>query len=245
MSRSKFALNYLALLLGLAIAISPLLAMAQQYTPPQRGVPGRREGGGTRGSCMEAKKLLLMPLIPNDAFSATVSERPTLFWYVPTTTAQTAEFRLLDQAEQELYQTTVALPGTAGIVSLTLPEQVARTVLKPGQDYYWQFSIICDPAQPSKNPFVEGVIQQTRLTPAVTRQLEQAKTPRDRAAVYARNGIWQEAITTLATERCLRPQNTSAPVGWRTLLQSVQLGDYAQAPLKTFCQAGGAGLGPQ
>ena len=221
--------------LGVAICGAPLLAIAQEYHPPQRGIPGRREGAGTRGTCLRGPKLL-MPLTPSDSFSATASNSPTFFWYVPKTAARTAEFALLDANDRTLYRTTLNLPGNAGIVSFSLPSSVAASILTVGNDYYWQLSILCDPNQPSINPFVEGVIQRVKPAAALANQLKKA-SPRDRASLYATHGIWQDAIATLAQERCTHPQDQSLVTSWTQLLQSVKLEEFAKEPLTASCPA--------
>lgn len=222
-------------LLGVAVCGAPLLAIAQEYQPPKRGIPGRREGAGTRGTCLRGPKLL-MPLTPSDSFSTTVSSSPTFFWYVPKTAAQTAEFALLDENDRTLYKTTVGLSNTPGIISVTVPASTTASVLAVGKDFYWQLSILCDPTQPSINPFVEGVVQRTKPATALTNQLKKA-TLSERATLYASNGIWQDAIATLAQARCAKPQDQSALASWTRLLQSVKLEDYAQTPLVQVCPA--------
>ncbi|MBW4469464.1 MAG: DUF928 domain-containing protein [Stenomitos rutilans HA7619-LM2] len=221
--------------LGFAICSAPLFAIAQEYQPPKRGIPGRREGAGTRGTCLRGPKLL-MPLTPTDSFSTTVSSSPSFFWYVPKTAAQSAEFALLDENDRTLYKTTVGLSETPGIISVTVPASVTASVLTVGKDFYWQLSILCDPSQPSINPFVEGVVQRTKPAAAVASQLKKAPLS-ERATIYASNGIWQDAIATLAQARCTKPQDQSVMASWTRLLQSVKLEDYAQTPLVQVCPA--------
>ncbi|QZZ18698.1 DUF928 domain-containing protein [Leptothermofonsia sichuanensis E412] len=236
MLRNKSLLFSLSISVGLLISGIPLLAMAQQYRPPSRGIPGRREGAGTRGTCMTGQKFL-MPLTPVNGFSATVSSQPTFFWYVPPSSARTAEFALLDGNDRALYKTTIALPETPGIVSYTVPETVASTVLEVSKDFYWQFTILCDPTSAWRNPFVEGVVQRLQPTPDLTRQLKQARSVYDRASVYASSGLWHDAIALLAQEQCARPDDASARVHWKTLLKSVQLEEFAAEPLTAACSA--------
>ncbi len=173
----------------------------------------------------------MMPLSPQDGFSVTVSNRPTLFWYVPATTAKIAEFRLLGNDDQELYHQTIGLSGQAGVVSLTLPDRVTESLLTPNQELRWQFSVTCDPNQPSKNPFVEGVIQRNTPDQALIDRVNQAASASERANVYANAGVWQEAISTLVTQRCLTPTDTALTSSWQNLLKSVRLDNYADEPI--------------
>lgn len=222
-----------SILLGFAVCGEPLLAAAQQYNPPRRGLPGRREGAGTRGTCLSGQKPL-MPLVPADVLSLTTAENAVLYWYVPPTIAQMAEFRLLD-GEIQVHATQVPLSKVGGITSYRLPTQVVGAMTM-GKTYNWQFSIICDPDQPSKNRFVEGQIERSEVSSTLAAQLKQA-TPLDRAALYAANGIWQEAIATLGQERCTYPQDSQVRTRWAQLLQSVQLSGYVDEPLTQSCSA--------
>lgn len=228
----------LALLLGLAIASPPLMAIAQQYRPPRRGIPTRREGAGTRSPgerCMVGQ-LPLMGLTPSDNFSLTTAQKPVFFWFVPGTNAATAEFRLLDRTDQVLYAATVKIAGTPGVVSVPLPPPLANQ-MTVGKDYVWQLSLQCSTTDPSKNPFVEGLVQRTEPNASLRQALATATTPRDKATVYAEAGIWQEAIATLAAQRCRQPNDATLRTSWQTLLRSVALDRYIDVPLTRSCEA--------
>ncbi len=235
--RAPYLATCFALATGIALIGEPFMALAQQYTPPARGIPGRREGAGTRGPrdvCIRGQKPL-MALAPADNFSITTSKAPTLFWYVPPTIAKTAEIRLLDSNDQELYTGSTNLTG-AGVVSYQLPRQAASQMVS-GKVYRWQFSLICDADDPSRNPFVEGILQRTEPSARLTRALKQAATPRDRATAFAAAGIWQDAISTLATQRCTKPEDANGQIAWDSLLKSVQLENFAQESFIPGCAA--------
>lgn len=231
----KSIMASIALVIGSAIAISPLVALAQQYTPPRRGIPGRRDGAGTRSpdACVSSRKPL-MALSPTDSFSTTTSQTPTLFWYIPKTKAVIGELRITDDYDQDIYSALIPLNGGAGVFSHVLPKSVTNT-LKTEQDYRWQFALICDPMQPSRNPFVEGIVQRVQGNSGLSMALEKAFDVRDRASIYAAAGIWQDAIATLAQERCTSPKDPALLNSWNTLLKSVRLEAFAQEPLSPTC----------
>ncbi|GAB4143253.1 MAG: hypothetical protein OHK0017_00390 [Patescibacteria group bacterium] len=52
-------------LLGLALSIILCLPVLAEYIPPDRGVPGRREGGGTRGGGKPTLKELVLKYYSN------------------------------------------------------------------------------------------------------------------------------------------------------------------------------------
>jgi hypothetical protein len=247
-----YALRGVAVLLGFGIACEPFVAMAQ-YIPPKRGIPGRREGAGTRSPlCFTEQRpsmATLMPIAPLDQFGATVSKTPSFFWFVPATVARSAEFRLVDNYDQELFVQAIPLDGKAGIVSYQLPETLT-TRLEMGRQYRWQFGLLCNADDLSPSLFVEGYVE--RLDPTATpadastnsrvtlaQVLEQTTTLSDRAIVYAKAGIWQDAITALVEQRCLRPNDAKLKASWVTLLsgQYVKLEQFSQEPLTATCEA--------
>lgn len=220
----------LLIFLSLSIALSSLPGMAQQYKPPRMGLPGQRDGAGTRGPCILSNKQL-MPLIPSDAFGLSATSQPTFFWYVPATAASVAEFTLTDEAKQEVYSTKLRLPGKPGVVSFKLPAQAG---LKAGKNYLWQFSLICDLENPSANPYVEGTVQPIQPPAELVHQIRQAQ-PQDRFAIYANSGIWYDALSDLASQRCVRPRDMVLQARWSNLLKSVALNEFSQEPLISRC----------
>lgn len=225
----------MALVMGTAIAILPLVALAQQYVPPRRGIPGRREGAGTRSpnDCILSRKPLTA-LSPTDSFSTTTSLTLTLFWYIPKTNAATGELRITDDSDKDVYSALIPMKGGAGVFSYPLPKSVVAD-MEPGKEYRWQFALVCNPNQPSQNPFVEGIVQRVKSTDELASALQKAGNVRDRASIYASSGIWQDAIATLAQERCTSPKDPALLTSWNTLLKSVRLEAFAQEPLSPTC----------
>lgn len=228
----------IALAMGLVLSSFSTLAMAQGYIPPNRGLPGRREGGGTRGNCLDQQQQLrtLVALNPTTNFSVTVSELPTLYWFVPQSTAKSAEFVLSNAQGEELYTLTFPITGQAGIISVKLPAIANSTALEIGKDYQWSFTVVCDTQDLSGNPSTSGWIQRREVTPELTQQLA-GVAEGDRFSVYRNAGIWQEALTNLAEQRRKQPNDPSIQSRWRDLLQSVGLEGLASAPIVSCCEA--------
>ncbi|MBD2460764.1 DUF928 domain-containing protein [Oscillatoria sp. FACHB-1407] len=206
----------------------PLGAMAQEYIPPDRGAPGRREGGGTRGNCLRGEPPLIA-LIPNTNFGTTLEARPTFYWHVPPTNSPLAEFVLLDAEDNEVYRTTFQLSGNPGIMAFSLKDQADAPDLEVGKDYHWYFSLICDPGDRSGDIFAEGWIQRIAPPANLTNQL--ASTPAgDRATLFAQSGIWYDALNSLAILRQSQPRDPDVATQWTTLLRSVGLDAIANQP---------------
>ena len=209
----------------------PELQVSLKFPPtePRPDVPARTPGGGTRRgpSCTQQGKIPLTVLMPTSNVGTTVAANPTLFWYVPQTTAKAADFVIFDDKDNQVYQVTLALPGTPGIANYSLPANVS---LEAGKTYKWQFALVCQPRDPSGDQLVEvveGLIKRTELSPKLKAQLVQAP-PLEQAKLYAQAGIWQETLTILAQLR------SSRPTEWEELLKSVGLDAIAQAPFAEY-----------
>jgi Domain of Unknown Function (DUF928) len=196
------------------------VAFAQKFIPKNRGLPGRREGSGTRGACLQTKGSVVA-MMPTTNSGTTISETPTFSWSIPVTQPTTAYFVLIDDRQREVYSTEVAIAGQPSILSLTVPKS-----LSVGKAYRWKFGITCDIDDPSSNMVTEGWIDRIELTDDLRQQLK--GTPAEQAAVYAKEGIWFDAASTLLKLRQEQPQNAAIAEQWKQLLESVQLGQFAE-----------------
>lgn len=203
------------------------------FVPPDRGAPGNRQGGATRGGCYKGAQPLtaVMPATNN---GMTTSEYPVLFFYVPATKAQTLELALLDEKAQKTYKTTIAPTQTAGIVGLKFSDLKGLPPLESGKNYHWYFSMICDSQDRSADVVVDGWVQRVDTDPALKSELQRA-TPSDRVALYAVNGIWYDAVAALSETRQSSPNQSVQAEEWADLLKSVGLDKIAQAPLVPCC----------
>ena len=193
-------------------------------------------GGGTRTStsCVN-KGSKLTVLSPQNNVVTTVSDQPTLFWYIANTQAKAADFVVTDKQNQIVYDTTLTLTGIPGVVKLTLPRTVA---LATGKEYAWKLALKCNPEdEQTTNVSVAGTLKRTVLTSTQKNQLAAAKQPLKQVEVYAQAGIWQETISILAQLRQNRPRDRDVNAAWKELLESVDLKDIANQPLVECCRA--------
>ncbi len=206
-------------------------------------------GGGRRndGICPQDRKAseqlaqtkpldqLLTPVLPSPFtdLQLTVSGHPTFLVYVPQTSAKAVELTLVagdkDKGEKAIYQTSVNLTGTPGIVSLSLPATAPD--LEMGKDYKWIVALACQSGEPTpEDPFVEALIRRIQPDSSLT-QLAQAK-PLDRVALYAKSGTWYDALANLAELRKAQPNDAEVVSAWKELMQAAGLDAIANAPLK-------------
>ncbi|TAE53764.1 MAG: DUF928 domain-containing protein [Nostocales cyanobacterium] len=194
-------------------------------------------GAATRGSsCLNQQAIT--PLLPNSQSGITVVKNPTLFWNIPKSTAKTAEFILLTNNPQNkddqkvVYKTILNLPEQSGIVSLTLPEKEIN--LEANSSYRWYLTIICDPDDSSRNPFVEGVVKRIpKELPLLN--VGEKNNLLQQASSYAQAGIWYDALTSLVTLRCQKPNDPVVKAHWQQFLDSAELNQMESEPILNFC----------
>ncbi|MDF5722109.1 MAG: DUF928 domain-containing protein [Rhizonema sp. PD37] len=214
--------------------------------PPQLSpISGRRAGMGSRDEC-PAVATALTALVPLQEVQKvgkqtdesmieivgglTASERPTFWFYVPYTrdlANLSSEFILQDSMGKDVYRNAIALPPKPGIIGIPLPNTV--TPLEVGKTYHWYLKVHCQ--QTASVPvYVEGDIQRVNLDSRVMQQLA-AADPQKKIIIYAKEGIWFDALTMLAQKRLSNANDAFVKEAWQSLLQSINLGNLATAPL--------------
>ena len=220
-----------------AIPTSTIPSTTASYTigsifdPPGDGVPDNTAGGASRGGCSPqelAKEHQIAPLIPTNNYGLTASARPTFLIYVPKTNAKAAFFTFKDKQEDYYYQTTLPLPSTPGIVSISIPAD--RPPIEVGKNYTWSFVQICGEKLAVDDPRVGGQIKRVEPDPVLRGQLETAK-PLERATLYGAAGMWYDMMASLAEARRSQPNDANIEAVWSELLTSIGLEAIATQPL--------------
>lgn len=205
--------------------------------PPDLGTPTRTESGGKRPPLEKcptdenAPNPPLKALIPtNTNVTLTLSGRPTFFFYIPQTSARTAEFVIKDEDGNDIdkTRTTVTIPNRRGIFRFNLPANAPT--LKIGKNYEWHFAIRCTPDNSLNDLAVSGWIWRTQLRPDISSQLQKAQ-PRDRIGLYQQYKIWHEALASVAELRLSNPNDSQLLAEWQELFTSAGLSEFKELPI--------------
>jgi hypothetical protein len=202
---------------------------------PDRGSPrGRSRGGASRNDACQVTDQPLTALVPlsKSVWGLTLSEHPTLLFYVPyaLTPDSPMEFVLQDEEQNTLYQAYLNTSLTSpGVVKLTMPDGI--TPLEIDKMYHWYFLVYCNRVEPV---FVEGWVKRIAPNRDLSVRLKKA-VPEEKIALMAANGIWYDALSHLAELRLTHPQDASLIVDWENLLESVGLDAIASEPLLECC----------
>jgi hypothetical protein len=199
------------------------------------GLPGRRVGGGTRGECSNNAGRL-MALVPENNLALTQEAYPSILFYIPQTSKPTTmEFVLQDDKQNLVYEKTFthnasnSQTGSGEIINLNLSDSASLPPLVTGKTYHWYLSIICTPENRANDIVVHGWIQRVAIDSNLAKKLEQASLV-ERANLYAKAGLWQDALVSLAELRYTQPSDTKLAASWTELLKSEKLDVIAQEP---------------
>jgi hypothetical protein len=136
------------------------------------------------------------------------------------------EFVLRDANDKEVYTTTYRLAksangvvGAPGVMGLTIPAFANLSPLEIGQQYHWELTLICNSQDRSYDMVVGGKIKRVALDPILARRVQLA-TPQQRVALYAKAGLWHEALSTIVELQRDRPNDANLAATWDNLLES-------------------------
>ncbi len=203
--------------------------------PPRQGSPsGRRRGGASRGPCRQFENLTA--LVPSQAgvvWGQTSLHRPSVWVYLPAPlTPQTPlEFVVQDAADQEIYSTRIVAPTTkSGLIKMAMPATAKPLAL--GQPYFWTVSVSCNPDKPSEAVFVKGMVQ--RVAPPAGQNPALPSTPTfEQVRLASANGLWYDALDTLAELYQAQPNDPQLAATWSDLLKPAGLAHLTNAPFST------------
>jgi Domain of Unknown Function (DUF928) len=208
-----------------------LLNQNVNFQPPEVTAPDNRQAGTHRGSHLCPAGLSITPLVPPTNIGLTLTESPTIFVYVPQTSAQ-IEFTLMTENEDKVIYEKIFKVDESGIVGINIPANNGdnNKSLEVGKRYVWSFSVVCEPDDRSADSVVKGFVQ--RIAPQLTLKSDLANPdPMTRLDVYAKNGIWYETLATLAQMQRQTPGDARLKAKWTQLLQSQGLESVAGQPL--------------
>ena len=228
--------------------------------PPNRSAAGQRGGAASRG-CGKGMESL-MALAPDykqnisskqgetipvtKIWGLTTDDYPTFWFFVPydKSSITEMEFVIKDKSQKPsktIYRKVLDKPEKPGIISVDTkkaiePLQVSQTKYQKKYHWFLKLKVKCSPQQSVESKFVDGWIERVNLSSNLTKSIQQA-TPVQKAALYAENGIWHDALTVLGKTRSNQPDNASSLANWTTLLKSEELDSLANYPLINCCQA--------
>lgn len=225
----------LPLLLSTLLLIMLPLSMLPGYSlefpiASDRGAPSRTESGGTRGDrCQLPVSNRISALVPRNNISTFTGPQASFWLRVPAELSQKRAEIFVQNPEtfEIIYQKQFVLADLeTGIAKIDLPDTNAQgtPLLAVEQDYFWEFAVICDLGDRTRDHIVQGFVQRLETTENFDREMANL-TAQQQAEKYAEAGIWQETLALTSQMRA------SEPALWSQLLTSVGLDFLVNEPL--------------
>ena len=243
-SLSLLGLSLLSYPVALQIGLGAVIAAPIKLRlppPPPRGIAGSRAAAASRDTCPIVAQPLTA-IVPeyrlaqeNQVWGLTRMEHPKFLFYVPYAKPALADisFTLQDDSNPAdpkiIYQnSTIAPAPTAGMIRIALPK--SSPTLAVDKPYHWFLKLNMGCTSGQRPIFVQGWIQRMELDRNLSNQIDRASSA-EKVSLYAENGLWYDALTTLANLRATKPQDLGLNQDWRNLLEAIGLGDLAIQPL--------------
>jgi hypothetical protein len=198
---------------------------------PRQSAGGASRAGGLESQCggfSKANKLnKMMPITPSgmEKVNLTTDSHPNFYVYVPKTGAKQGFFSVMGLDNDFEYQTFLDLPEKEGVMQISLPKSVAG--IEMSKNYRWSFVMICNEYLEPDSPLVDGQIKRV----ALTQEIGDHVSSQEKAAIYGNQGVWVDALDSLANLVNEQPNSTESQATWNHFLSSVGLDAIASAPL--------------
>lgn len=201
--------------------------------PPTRGAGSRNDracpqdlSGNSSNSSVQPQALTA--LIPGNPVGLTWAERPTVWVYLPETSARQMVLSVKAEGGQQHSQRFIPITGEAGIVGVQFDQNSPS--LEVGKTYQWAVVLVCGDRPSPNDPFVTAWIQY--VVPSQSPQNQQSAV--ERAVWYGKQGAWYDALTALAEMRRSQPTDPALAKIWVDFLSqpSVGLAAIANEPVR-------------
>ena len=203
-----------------------------KYTVPASAATGARTDGDG-GSRAKGEILPKHSVLTPSHIAFTTQAQPSLFWFqdgpAQKDSAARVEITLINpKIPKPLLKVSAALAGQkdggSGIHRIQLARQ--KVTLEPGIEYKWSVALVVDPKSRAQDSIASGVIK--RIEPAAELATELAKADADKAAAYAANGVWYDALAALSDQIDAAPKDATLRAARADLLEQVGLKSVAE-----------------
>ena len=231
--------SYLGSLLTL-VALANVNTLVLFQPPPKEEQPESTQGAASRQNqecpqdflvsqpqeSSDKYQLNLTAIVPDSNYGLTVTNRPNFWVYLPKTSAQQAILSIKEEGIDPYWQQSVSLTGKVGIMGIKLSNNAPA--LETGKNYRWAVILVCGNRPNPNDPVVAAWIK--RVDKSNTKgSLPIAPTSLEKAAWYAQNGIWYDALNILIEAKKSSLDNWNDI--WMKYLQSGGLDKIANEPI--------------
>ena len=193
------------------------------YSPPFRGAPAGRVGGGTRGSGDE--KAHLQVLAP-DHVGLTIQHQPSLYWFLSGPSAYPLEFTLIEnKAAKPMLEKRLESCNNSGLQCIRLSDHGVS--LQPDVLYQWFVALVPDAERRSKDILSGGFIKRIQPPGGLEQTPDEGGKTR-MVHIYADAGLWYDAFMTVCHLIEIFPDDVHLRQMRASLLEQVGLDQVAK-----------------
>jgi hypothetical protein len=131
-------------------------------------------------------------------------------------------FRIKGNGDNIITPIRISITGTPGVIQVKVPKS---DKLAPGDTFKWSFEVTC---KNGEFRTVKGLINIKSPSSELSKQLEKAKTSREKAKIYHQAGYLLDAAAILAP---LVKKDDQAKKDWTELLESLNLPEVIDQPV--------------
>ena len=203
--------------------------------PPEESQPEETEGAASRQGRVCSQEVTsssdetlnnLTAIVPTSNYGLTVAERPSFWVYLPETSATQLILTLKKPGRNPHWQQAVNLPEQSGIVGIKLSDEAPA--LEMNEEYQWAVILVCGNKPNPNDPVVTAKVKRVNKSSVVLNSSRDNNTPIEKAAVYAREGIWHDSLDILIKEK---PSTNNWNYIWINYLQSAGLNEISDEPV--------------
>jgi hypothetical protein len=163
-----------------AIAVSKLKRF---YSPPK----------STAAKAESIRIGMFVAIIAPEHVALTASSHPTLWFYSSDVPSHTVRVSVTHPEEIEsIYEQNLKIEK-AGFHRIEIPN--SRSSLRSGETYIFTAGILCNPSRLSESIYARVAFKKVDLSVQIREELSKASSLDQQAEIYAREGIWYDAIT--------------------------------------------------
>ena len=198
----------------------------------RQGLPGRRLGGGTRSDRIFMEDYVyLTALVTADNLSSTTAKHPSFMFYVPEMVqSQTAEFVLRDANDELIYETSLQLNSSGGLVNIDT-STAGIEALNINENYTWYFSIVPNLTDRANDVVVYGNVQRVEhnsIAQSANHELSLDQASPEELLMHAQRlrqdtALWHDAANIVGTLHQADPGNELIAAEWNALLEAAGL----------------------
>ena len=185
--------------------------------PPGEEEPENTKGGGSRDGGNSCDRDLanrrqkdsdnrssLTAIAPIGYNGLTTVDRPTFWVNLPPTSARQAILLIKKGSDPDWHQLvthsqqSIDLMGKAGLIGIELSQDAPA--LEIGEEYQWIVALVCGNQPNPNDPLITAGIERIDRS-QINRNVPTTITKLDRASLYARQGIWYDALDILVAEK--------------------------------------------